>query len=266
MSKTIALIQARMESTRLPGKVLKPILGRPVVWHIVERVRAVREIDLVGVVTSDRPANDPIRDFAAGYDVPCFSGSEEDVLDRFYQAARAWDGDPVIRITADCPLVDPEVVGGVLALFQSRSPRLDLASVATGAGVATDEFKGDRFPDGLDAEVVAFGALERAWKEATLMSDREHVTPFIWRQPDRFHIEHLMCAEGDLSELRWTIDYPEDMAMVTRIYEELYSESRPFGMRDVLAFLKLHPEVTAVNEHITNRAGYRALWREVADG
>jgi spore coat polysaccharide biosynthesis protein SpsF len=265
VSKTIALVQARMESTRLPGKVLMPILGRPVLWHIVHRLRAVPAIDMVAVVTSERQANDAIRDFAAAYDTPCFSGSEEDVLDRFHEAAEKWEGDPLIRVTADCPLVDPEVVGNLIALFNSSSPRLDLAAVATGAGVESDDFKGHRFPDGLDAEVVAFGALERAWKEATLPSDREHVTPYIWRQPDSFKIEHLMSSEGDLSNLRWTIDYPEDLTMVTRIYEALYDESRPFVMHDVLAFLKSNPEVAALNGARDNREGYRALWREAAD-
>lgn len=265
MTRTVALVQARMQSTRLPGKVLTPILDRPILWHIVERLGAVAEIDSVVVVTSDRPANDPIREFAGLYGIPCFSGSEEDVLDRFYQAAEKFDADPVVRITADCPLVDPGVVGRVIALFRSLSPGIDLASVATGAGVATDDFKGDRFPDGLDAEVVAFAALERAWKEAKLPSDREHVTPFIWRQPKRFRIEHLMNIEGDLADLRWTIDYPEDLIVITRIYEALYSTLRPFVMRDVLAFLTSHPEVAALNHHRTNRDGYRALWRESAE-
>lgn len=266
MSKTVALVQARMESTRLPGKVLLPILDRPVLWHIVNRLRSVVEIDIVAVVTSERPANDAIRSFCAQYDISCFSGSEEDVLDRFHQAAERWDGDPVIRITADCPLVDPEVVGNLIALFRSSGASVDLAAVATGAGVESEDFKGHRFPDGLDAEVVAFGALERAWKEATVPGDREHVTPYIWRQPNRFRIEHLMSSEGDLSNLRWTIDYPEDLTMVTRIYEALYDESRPFVMRDVLAFLKANPDVAALNGDRDNREGYRALWREAADG
>jgi spore coat polysaccharide biosynthesis protein SpsF len=265
LSRTVAIVQARMGSTRLPGKVVKRILGRPVLWHIVDRLRTVPAIDEVVVATSDRPADDDIRALTADMGVQCFRGSEDDVLDRFYQAALVWDGDPVVRITGDCPLVDPELVGAVIALHQETRPHADLTSVATGAGVAAAGFAEGRFPDGLDAEVITLSALHRAWLEATKASDREHVTAYIWRQPKLFRVQHLSSREEDFSKLRWTLDHPEDFAVISRIYEALYNESKPFGMRDVLAFLQAHPEVAAINAQRTGHEGYTAFWQEAAD-
>src|SRR6202140_2130510 len=146
--KTVAIIQARMGSNRLPGKVLKPILGRPMLWHIVQRVRAVPSIDEVVLAIPDGPADAELRRFCAANDIASFSGSELDVLDRFYRAAQRHSADPVLRITADCPMVDPELVEKLIELYQSGS--YDYAAVAAGADAPSLE--GERFPDGLDAE------------------------------------------------------------------------------------------------------------------
>lgn len=261
LNQVVAIIQARLGSTRLPGKVLKLILGRPVLWHIVNRVRSVTSIGEVVVATSALPADQTIIAFARKHDVPWFAGSENDVLDRFYHAAMKYGGDPIVRITGDCPLVDPGVLGRVIELYRSHEGKVDLVSVATGAGVATDNFKGGRFPDGLDGEVIAFAALDRAWREAIRASDREHVTPYIWRNTDMFRVMNL-TSETDYSQLRWTLDNQEDLEVISRIYAALYREDRPFLMGEVLALLSLHPELAKMNDQFIGREGYSALWQD----
>lgn len=265
MSRVVAIVLARMESSRLPGKVLMQVAGKPVLWHIAKRLQGVPEIEQIVIATGSGPANDPIREFAADAGIPSFSGSEDDVLDRFYGAAQAWEADPVLRITGDCPLVDPGLVSELIALHRSSVPAADLTSVAAGAGVATRDFAGGRFPAGLDAEVIAPTALQRAWNEGTLPSDREHVTAYIWRHPKRFRLVYLACQQGDFADVRWTLDYPEDLAMIRRIYEALYSESKPFAMQEVLSFLDSHPEVARLNARLSARDRYGALWREAED-
>jgi spore coat polysaccharide biosynthesis protein SpsF len=255
--RPVAIVQARMGSSRLPGKVLRPILGRPMLSHIVERLRAVPGLPAIVVATSDQPGDDPVRAFCLAESVACFSGSETDVLDRFYRAAVREDGDPLVRITGDCPLADPELIARLLELYGTGG--YDHVAVATGAGAI--HLNGGRFPDGLDAECFSFAALERAWHEATQPSDREHVTPYIWRNRNLFRCSLLM-SESDHSTLRWTVDNEEDFRMVSAIYEALYRPGRPFGMSDVLHLLSSNPALAATNRAFIGREGYGALWLE----
>lgn len=253
--RPVAIIQARMGSTRLPGKVLKSIQGRPMLWYIVQRMRWVPSVIEVVVATSDQLGDKPIQRFCQEHGIALFVGSEDDVLDRFYQAAIRYRGDPLIRITADCPFVDPELVGRLLELY--RSGRYDHVSVATGAGAL---FLDDgRFPDGLDAECFSFEALERAWREATEPSDREHVTPYIWRVPRRFQLG-MLKAERDYSDLRWTVDSEADFQLVSQVYEALFREDKPFLMADILNYLAQHPELARMNQDLIGKEGYRELW------
>lgn len=252
----LAIIQARMGSTRLPGKVLKPILGRPMLWHIVQRLRFVPGLSEVVVATSDQPDDEPIRCFCQGNGIALFAGSKNDVLDRFYQAALKYAGDPIIRITGDCPFVDPQVVGRVLELYATS--HYDHVGAATGAGAAF--LDGGRFPDGLDAECFSFVALERTWREATELNDREHVTPYIWRVPGRFQVSVLKAAK-DYSHLRWTVDTDADFQLVCQVYEALYREGKPFLMNDILRYLASHPGLAAINESFIGEEGYLELWR-----
>jgi spore coat polysaccharide biosynthesis protein SpsF len=228
-------------------------------WHIVTRLQTVRGLRAVVVATTTELRDDSIRALCADAGFPCFSGSEPDVLDRFYQAALSHDADPVVRVTADCPLVDPGVVSRVLETYGSG--QFDHVGVATGAGAAFDE--GGRFPDGLDAECLSFAALARAWREATAPTDREHVTPFLWRVPGRFRLG-VVRPDADYSMLRWTVDTAADFDVVKRIYAALYEEGRVFGMADVLAHLERHPELTSLNQSAIGQEGYHELWR--ADG
>ena len=252
-----AIIQARLGSTRLPGKVLRPIQGQPMLWHIVRRVRHTPGLAQVVVATSDQAGDAPIRAFCAEAGIPCFAGSEQDVLDRFYQAAVEYGGDPVIRITGDCPLVDPQVIGRVLALYGTGD--YDHVGVATGAGALF--LDGGRFPDGLDAECFSHAALEHAWREASRPSDREHVTPYLWRQPDQFRLG-VLKSPADYSRLRWTVDNAIDFQLISRLYEALDRADTIFHMDDILAYLQAHPELTSLNQDLIGQEGYQALWTD----
>lgn len=256
----IAIVQARMGSTRLPGKVLRTLVGKPMLWHIVQRLRAVPGLGNIVVATSTSQGDIPIQELCRGTGIPVFAGSEDDVLDRYYQAARQFGADPVLRITADCPLVDPGVVGRVLSMFAASA--CDYVGVATGAGAIF--MKGGRFPDGLDAECFSFAALERAWREATARSDREHVTPYIWRNTTLFRTGSLL-ADKDYAEYRWTVDTEDDFRLVRAVYEALYQEGKPFGMQDVLTFMEQHQDLMDVNREQIHRTKYRAVWHGGAD-
>jgi spore coat polysaccharide biosynthesis protein SpsF len=241
--KTVAIIQARMTSTRLPGKIMADLAGEPLLFHVVNRAKRARTLDMVAVATTDRPADDAVAQFCAKAGIPCFRGSEEDVLDRYYQAARHFEADVVVRLTADCPLLDPDVIDHVVQVFQSGD--YDYVSNTIQP----------TYPDGLDTEVFRREALEKAWREARLKSEREHVTPFIWKQPALFRI-HNVRHELDLSTLRWTVDEPEDMEFVRRVYS--YCATEPsFGMADVLALLRERPVLGDINASFQRNEGYQ---------
>lgn len=253
--QTVAIIQARMGSTRLPGKVLKPLAGHPMLWHIVHRVKAAPGVDKVMIATSVQPENEVLREFCAQENIACYSGSEDDVLDRFHNAAKSANATTVLRLTADCPLADPDLIGRLLAGF--RAGNYDHFSVATGAGSIRETQP--RFPDGLDCEVFPFAVLERAWREATKQPDREHVTPYIWRNGNLFKLGKLF-AETDLSQMRLTVDRPEDFEVITQIYAALYRPDRHFILKDVLAFVAANPKLKALNESGIGHEGYEKLW------
>ena len=244
-----------MGSTRLPGKVLMPLAGRPMLWHIVDRLRHAPGVASVGVATSDKDADEPLRAFCRDAGILVFAGDERDVLDRFYRAAVEFGGDPIVRITADCPFVDPELVGKLLAMYQAGE--YDHVGVATGA--VAFKYAGSRYPDGLDAECIRLAALERAQREASEASDREHVTPFLYRVDGRFR-NGMLLADEDHGALRWTVDHPADFAVVTKVYEALWRPDRPFVMRDILAFFAAHPELRALNEQFVGQEGYQKIW------
>jgi spore coat polysaccharide biosynthesis protein SpsF (cytidylyltransferase family) len=193
-------------------------------------------------VTSENPADDPIEAACEQAGVRCIRGDEHDVLDRFHVAMVQLAPERVLRITADCPLLDPAVISDLLALADGRG-ELDYACVATGA--ITPEGGLRRFPDGLDAEVINAAALEHAWREARDPFEREHVTPFVWRRPERFP-SAMLEAEADFGGERWTVDFPGDLAFVRAVYEHF--GDREFGWREVLALLEREPELRALND------------------
>ena len=231
--RTVAVVQARMGSTRLPGKVLQDLGGRPLLALVLERVGRIAGVDEIAVATSTLAGDDPVAEEARRLGVRVVRGSEQDVLDRYATAAAELEADLVVRITADCPLVDPAVIGQLLAFRAAEE--LDYAAVLTGAVPAEGR---RRFPDGLDAEVLRASVLAEAAREATAAYDREHVTPFIKARPERFRIGYLE-AEQDLGDERWTVDQAEDLAFVRAVVARLDDPVR--RLPDILAVLAAEP-------------------------
>ena len=237
----ISIIQARMSSSRLPGKVLMPLADKPVLWHVVDRIRACKTISEVVVATSTDQTDDAIEAWCHGTGVSCYRGSLNDVLDRYYQAAKLHKADAVVRITADCPAVDPTIVDEVVQGYVAG--RYEFYGLA------------GEFPDGLDCTVFAFTALERAWQEATLPSEREHVGPYIEKHPEIFKSGALKKFTG-LSDHRWTLDEPRDYEFLKAVFSRLHREDKPFLTHELLALLENEPELRQINSHIVRNEGY----------
>lgn len=240
-SKVVAIIQARMGSTRLPGKVLADVRGQPMLSYVVGRVRAAKTLDEVVVATTTKPADDVIAAFCRERGVDCFRGSEEDVLDRYNQAAREHAAEAVVRITSDCPLIDPEVVDKTVRAFLTEKPAPDYGSNSL---VRT-------YPRGLDTEVMTFSALEAAWREARQPYQRTHVTPYIYENPERFRILRV-TGDRDYSAYRWTVDTPEDLELVRAVYDRLEGDS--FLLDDIVRLMEREPELAEINRSIAQKA------------
>jgi spore coat polysaccharide biosynthesis protein SpsF len=218
-------------------------------WHIIRRVKAAKLIDKIVVATSTKDEDKEIIDMARELGVESLAGSEEDVLDRFYQTARKYKADVVVRITADDPLKDPVVIDKIIKVFLENKDNVDYVS---------NTIK-PTYPEGLDVEVFSFEALEKAWKETTSKFDREHVTSYLWRKPEKFRIVNVTNEKGDLSYMRWTIDTKEDLDFVREIFRCLYRKQEIFLMDDVLNLLEKLPEINKINEKIDRRASLKTL-------
>lgn len=240
--RVVAVTQARMTSTRLPGKVLMTVQGKPLLEHHLDRVRRMRLVDETVVATTTNAADDPIVALCDRLGVPYVRGSEADVLSRYQLAVQAHPAEVVVRVTSDCPILDPGIGDQTIRAFLDRWPQIDYASNRI---VRT-------YPVGLDTEVFSREALEIAAAEATEQSDREHVTLFLWRQPKRFRILNVAC-EQDLGDHRWTVDTPEDFELVRRLIDGLYPVNPDFGMQDCLALLSRHPEWHKINKHVVQK-------------
>lgn len=240
----VAIVQARMGSSRLQGKVLKEILGKPMLWHLVNRLKWSKLIDKIVVATTVNDRDKPILKLAEELGIDSFAGSEEDVLDRYYQAANSYNADTIVRITADCPLIDPELVDKVIGHYLENIDRLDY--VHSGIG----------YPDGIvETAVCSFTALEKAWREARLASEREHVTAYIWKNPQIFRIATVE-NEKDLSHMRLVVDHKEDFQLVTEIFQSLYKEGEIFHLNDILDLLSKRPELLELNKRSVRNEGY----------
>jgi len=251
--KIVAVIQARMGSSRLPGKVLLNILGKPVLWHIVNRLSKAKGIDQIVIATSDKTQDDEIEKFCKQYNFDIFRGDEIDVLDRFFKASQKYKADSVIRVTGDCPLVDPQIVGALIKLFQDNN--YDHCGVATGAGVSgLQNIK--KFPDGMDAEIMKFEALSVAHAEANTELHREHVTPFIWQQPERFNLGALYPKGRDYSQYRLTLDQREDFEVIKQIFGKLWHNSPDFGLDEIIDLMDGRPELNYGNQQFIGKEGY----------
>ncbi len=238
--KIVAIVQARMGSTRLPGKVMMDLLGEPVLVRDVNRLQRSQLLDKIVIATTDLPADDQIVSLCKERGWSYSRGDENDVLDRYYQTAQASNADVIVRITSDCPMIDPEVVDAVIRAFLNL-PRVDYVS---------NTLPPRTFPRGLDTEVMTFEALERAWKDDKDPNLREHVTPYIYRNPDKFQVQGVV-NDRDLSLHRWTLDTPEDLAFIRAVYRHF--ENDHFSWVNVLEFLDEHPEIMNINREIRQK-------------
>ena len=252
--RVVAIIQARLGSTRLPGKTLTEITGRPMLAHVASRAQEIPGVTEAVIATSTKPADDAIVSFARSACIPCVRGSEEDVLDRFRLAAVERDAEVIVRVTADCPLLDPEVAGLVVEEYLRRRGEIDYLS----------NVHPPTYPDGLDTEVFSRGALEAAWRQARRPADREHVTSYIWSQPEHFRLGNVRNTI-DLSEHRWTVDTDADLAFVKEVFAAFGMRRHPFGMRDVLLLLEERPALRQLNAGQRRNEGFeRSLAADAA--
>lgn len=240
-----AIIQARMTSTRLPGKVLMNIGGRSMIWHIVNRLKFCQRINDIILAIPDLKSSDVLENFARKNKIKYFRGSEDDVLERYYKTAKEFKNDLIVRVTSDCPLIDPKIVDRTIEKFLDSGADFT-ANFREGRKGETIE---RTFPRGLEVEVFGFSILKKANYEAKEQYQREHVDPYICEHPEIFKINSIKNNEN-LSYMRWTVDEIKDLEFVREVYKRLYSKKKMFYMEDVIAFLKRHPKLMEINKDV----------------
>ena len=250
--KTLAIIQARMNSSRLPGKVLMPINGRPMLDYMIERVSSASEIDDFVIATSTESSDNPIEEFCKANNVNFFRGNLDDVLDRFYEASKISDASIIVRLTGDCPLVDPKILDAMVGIYKINSYDY-IANRAPPEGIT--------FPEGMDVEIFSRKALEKAWRLAKKPSEREHVTFYFWKNEDLFSIYRYDLDEN-LSNYRLTVDYPEDFELIEIIIENFSDQFIHADLKQIINFLEDNPELLALNKNIESFSGWTASLEE----
>lgn len=238
--KATAIIQARIGSTRLPKKIFLPLSGKPILWHVYQRVKKSKLIDDVVIATTDLPEDDLVEKFCIENKINYFRGSSDDVLSRYYFTAKNFQSDIIVRITSDCPLIDSNVIDEIIKLFISEN-----ADYASNVLERT-------FPRGYDTEVFSFSVLEKTFFEAKEKFEREHVTPFIYNHPEIFKLVSYKINK-DYSSLRLTIDTQEDYNLIKIIYDSLFDSNNFFNLDDVINFLNKNPELIKINQHIEQK-------------
>ncbi len=242
-TKTYAIVQARIGSTRLPGKVMKMIVGKPMLELMIERLKRAMELDGIIIATTDKDTEHPIVDLVRSLEgVLLFRGSEDDVLARYHGAAVEYDVETIVRVTSDCPLIDSDVTDKIVRVYQDQIGEIDYVS----------NIRKRTYPRGLDVEVFSFTSLDKAFKEVVLLPDREHVTEYILQHPNTFRMYDVV-DDYDRSSMRWTVDTPEDLELITKIYESLYYHKPDFTYSDILQLLGQHPEWHRINAHIEQK-------------
>jgi spore coat polysaccharide biosynthesis protein SpsF len=240
--RVVIISQARMTSTRLPGKVLREVLGKPLLEYQIERLRQVKQADEVVIATTTNDTDQPIIELCEQLGVAYYRGSEEDVLSRYYEAATNFRADVVVRVTSDCPLIDPGIVDEAIGLYIDNRDKYDYVSNTLER----------TYPRGLDAEVFSMAALEKAYKGAREQPEREHVTLYIYRRPENFRLADF-SSSVDYSQHRWTVDTPEDFEFIKLILQELYPVNDRFNWLDVLDLLNEHPEWVEINAQVRQK-------------
>lgn len=239
--RVVAITQARMGSTRLPGKVMCRIAGKTLLEHQVDRLARAGKLDRIVVATTTGPSDDAIVDLCRIRGYAVFRGPEDDVLARYAGAAAEYDADMIVRVTSDCPLIDPAVIDDLVGLFLDPASGLDYAAVDTRS-----------YPHGLDAEIFTRTVLDMAMAEAADPAEREHVTPFIYRRPDRFRLGVLRTGEQHEGH-RWCVDEPRDLEFISRVINALYPDNPDFGWRDCLAILAANPDWALINRDVQQK-------------
>lgn len=248
--KYVAMIQARSGSTRFPNKVMQDLSGKPMLLQMIDRVRRSKKIDEVAVVTTFHRKDIPIVELCSSNGIRVFVGSEKDVLDRYYQAARLLCPDYVVRLTADCPCFDPVLLDEAIEEMDPNADYLGMMS--------------ESFPDGLDLEIIKYGTLSKAWHEARLKSEREHVTQYIVKHPELFTCQDFASGDPSLGSERWTVDEPEDFELVSKIFEHFSSEGHldSFGIKEIREYLDDNPQLREINSKFARNEGLAKSLRE----
>lgn len=247
--KIVIVVQARMSSSRLPGKVMMPIMGKSLLAQMIRRLLMIRHTATVVVATSTDPEDDIIEQEAHKLKVACYRGSLDNLLDRHYQVGRLYNAELVLKIPSDCPLIDPRVIDQTLSYYFDHKGQFDYVGNLHPA----------TWPDGNDVEVMTMDCLTRAWENASRQMELEHTTPYIWENPDQFRIGNLAWETGlDYSmSHRFTIDYEADYQFIKRVFEELYPKAEDFSCQDILDLLEQKPEIYELNSQYAGVNWYR---------
>jgi spore coat polysaccharide biosynthesis protein SpsF len=247
--KVVIVVQARMSSSRLPGKVMLPVLGSSLLYRMIERLMMIRNKAEIVIATSKEPADDIIVQESARIGVPCYRGSLNNLLDRHYRAGKQFGATIVLKIPSDCPLIDPRIIDKVLDFYFANSSGYDYVS----------NLHPPTFPDGNDVEIMTMDCLERTWKEATKQLELEHTTPYIWENQEKFRIGNVVLQSGEDYSMshRFTIDYEADYLFIKRVFEELYPNKPDFSYEDILTLLDEKPDIYNINAEYAGVNWYR---------
>jgi spore coat polysaccharide biosynthesis protein SpsF len=239
--RVVATIEARMRSTRLPGKVLLPILGRPMLELMVERLRRISRLDAIVIATTTDASCDPIEELANRLGVGCHRGSEDDVLDRVLRAAHSAQADVIVELTADCPLIDPDLTTQTIEAY-----------LAGDADYVANCLR-EPYPRGMDVQVFSTATLEEVARLTDDPADHEHVSLYIYEHPERYRLREVPAGPPEAAGLRLTVDTPEDFALVSQIYEALYPSDPAFGLREIFALFARRPDLQEINAEIAQK-------------
>lgn len=242
--KTDIIVQARMSSSRLPGKVIMPVLGAPLLEYQINRLKRVAFANEIWIACTTNEADQPIVNLAKKLNIPVYRGSEHHVLSRYYFAALEAKSDHIMRVTSDCPIIDPVQLDFLISAYHSHSGQVDYMS----SGLSPRSY-----PRGMEAEIFSFKSLELAYEESNKSFEIEHVTPFIYNHPSKFNIAGFSFIK-DASHHRWTVDTKEDFELIKIIIENLFPKHHEFNIQDILDFLSRNPSFTEINNHIHQKA------------
>ena len=249
MLKVITAVQARLGSSRFPGKIMQPLAGEPLLVRLIERIKSAKYCGTVIVATTYNDIDDPVAELCKANKILCYRGHPTDLLDRHLNVGKLFNADAVVKIPSDCPLIDHAVIDKVIKFYLDNYLSFDYVSNLHPA----------TYPDGNDVEIFSMESLEKAWEEAEKDLEREHTTPYFWENPDKFKIGNVIWETGlDYSmSHRWTIDYKEDYLLIKNVYDELYNKNHVFSLEDILILLKEKPGISKINEKYVGVNWYR---------